>query len=88
MDIEQLYKRLNDGERFCLKKDLELETRLYCSGEHRYFAPSVALSADSQYIYWHHFGSSAETNTLKDLKFLLDKIFECDAGAFVAYPLN
>ena len=81
-----LYIGLNDGKRYCLKKDFMLEARLYTEGEHRYFAPHVALSADPEYIRWSHYGSSANKNTIDDLQWILEYIFKCEADEFVEYP--
>lgn len=38
----------------------------------RYGSPSYG----KEYIYWQHYGSSAETVSLKNFKWLLDTIFE------------
>jgi len=40
----------------------------------RYGSPSYG----KEYIYWNHYGSSAETVSLKKFKWLLDVIFEVE----------
>lgn len=34
------------------------------------------LRADARYIYWQHFGQSANKNTLVDLTWIINVIFE------------
>lgn len=33
------------------------------------------LCADARYIYWHHFGSSADLATARDMEFVVTVIF-------------
>lgn len=76
--IEELYDGLNRGAKYILKKELEVHVELYKRGRLRYFVPSCNLSCDEAYKYicWHNGGSSANSNTLESLKWLLEVIFE------------
>ena len=43
----------------------------------------TVLSANKQYIYWQRFGSSANKNTVKDLEWILENIFELSPEKFI-----
>lgn len=84
--LHDLYIGLNNGKRYCLRSRFLSEAQLYASGEHRYFTPQIAMSADPEYIYYTHYGSSAIKNTIEGLEWLLEFIFKDEASAFVEYP--
>jgi hypothetical protein len=90
MDVKTLYKGLQDGKRYILKSRFLLACELYANGTHRYFAPGAQLvkidDADGSWIAWHHYGSSANKNTLEDLEWLLRVIFKKNAADFVELP--
>lgn len=41
--------------------------------------------ADSRYIYWNAFGSSANRATAKDMQFVVEKIFRTTLDEFIRY---
>lgn len=82
--IETIYDGLNSGKKYILRRNLELERKLYDSGEHKYFIPEVNLYKHGDYICWRHHGQSANRNTLKELEFVIDVIFK-DDNDFVDY---
>lgn len=74
--IEELFYTLNKGVRFTLRKSLETDVKLWKEGVYRYFTPTCNLSCDGEFIHWQHGGSSANQNTLEDLRWTLDEIFD------------
>lgn len=76
--IKAIYDGLNNGKKYILRKELELERELYDSGKHKYFVPEVNLYKHGDYICWRHFGSSANDNTIGGLRFILEVIFKDD----------
>lgn len=43
----------------------------------------VVLSADRRYIRWRNYGSSANDTTVKDMQFVIEKIFRTDLASFI-----
>ena len=43
----------------------------------------IVLSKNGRFIHWSNYGSSANKNTLKDLKWIIEVIFECTPEDFV-----
>lgn len=79
MKLKDIYMGLNRGESYILRKELEIKQSLFDKGQLRYFVPSANLYiTDYDNIGWCHYGSSAEKNTLKDLEWLIENIFEGD----------
>lgn len=44
---------------------------------------NTVLSADEHYIRWHHYGSSANQATAKDMKWVIETIFKTDLANFI-----
>lgn len=56
------------------------EVETYRDGTLQY---SAVVRADSRYIYWHHFGSSAEEATPQGMEFVLAHIFKMTPAEFI-----
>lgn len=80
MTAFDIYKGLNEGKRYVLKRDLRFALKMYVSGEWRYFTPNITLYADDdlEYIYNNFHGSSATRNTLEDLEGTLKIMHDID----------
>lgn len=64
---------LQRGHRFC-------EVMTYRDGTKNL---KTVLSADDRYIHWHYYGSSANSATAKDMKFVITKIFDTTLPEFL-----
>ena len=70
---KDLLDRLNGGLRFG-------EVMEYRDGTKNIH---IVLRADERYIYWHHYGSSANSTTERDMKFVIEQIFRMDLPTFI-----
>ena len=68
-----LLRHMQQGLRFC-----ELTT--YRDGTKNLWQ---VLSADGRYIYWRNYGSSANSATAKDMKFVVERIFKTTLPEFL-----
>ena len=73
--LEKIYKMLQDGEEF----GEVLPHRLGGT----FFWDVLCLSPNMKYIRWRHYGSSANKNTKKDLKWILAEIFHMTPEEFI-----
>ena len=83
--LSEAYKFLKQG--YTLRYVPELGSRALCwiNEVRRPDAPDFG----KKYIYWEHFGSSANKVTLRDFKFILDVIFKVkDYSAFTLEDKN
>lgn len=48
----------------------------YCGIRNGYGVGQICVSEDKKYIRWQHYGQSANENTDRDLRWLLETIFE------------
>lgn len=89
-------KRTNQQE--CLKKIMEILKQGEVFGyfmnfrkedyHNPYHLPggymeNIVLRMDDEYIWWYHFGSSANTISLKNLKFIITVIFHLKPSEFL-----
>lgn len=74
--FELIWKKLQDGEMF----GEILPHRLGGT----FFWYVLCLSPTKQYIRWRNYGSSANKNTKKDLKWILTEIFKITPEEFLA----
>lgn len=56
------------------------EVETYCDGTLHFEA---VVRADNRYIYWNHYGSSAEEATLQGMEFVLTHIFKMTPAEFI-----
>ena len=70
--LKEIYNNINNGKKYgdIVKnvKDPFFDT---------------VLSANEQYIYWQHFGSSANKNTMESLAWILKNIFKLTPEEFI-----
>lgn len=76
--VKQIYDGLNAGKRYILRRDLANKQALFDGGKLRFFVPTANLYMTNGYIGWQHYGSSANKNTLKELQWVIDVIFNGD----------
>lgn len=63
-ELKQIYNDINNGVVYCGIRNNYGTGRIY---------------KDGKYIRWEHFGSSCEKNTIHNLQWLIENIFEdCD----------
>lgn len=75
--FEELYKRLKNGH--CFERDHHYVTIGTCD---RWGSPSYG----KDYIYWQNYGSSANTVSFDEFKWIAQEIFECKtANDFLKY---
>lgn len=70
--LKQIYNNINAGKKYG-----------YMMNNVKYPFFDVVLSANQQYIYWRHFGSSANKNTVEDLEWILENIFKLSPEKFI-----
>ena len=70
----ELFNRLNAGEVFVEILPHRLGGTFFWQ----------VLSADSRFIYWRHYGSSANKNKLESLAWILENIFNMTAEEFLS----
>ena len=63
VEIAQIRANLNKGT-------------VYCGIHNGYGVGSICVSPDGKYIRWRHYGESANENTNRDLRWLLETIFK------------
>ena len=71
----ELLKALQDGAKLC-------EVDEYRDGTKNL---SVVVYADSNYIYWRYFGSSANRATARDMEFVVTRIFRMSFDQFIRH---
>ena len=62
-EIEEIRANLNKGI-------------VYCGIRNGYGVGVICVSSTHEYICWRHFGESANKNTNRDLRWMLEHIFE------------
>lgn len=72
-NYQDLLRHLQDGLRFA-------RTITYRDGTTNLW---YVLRADDRYIYWNNYGSSAQSATAKDMKFVIERIFNMDLPTFL-----
>lgn len=78
MTTYELYKGLNNGKRYILRKELDSKRNLFDNKQLRFFVPTANLYLTNGYIGWRHYGSSANKNTMGDLQWVINVIFDGD----------
>ena len=72
--LERIYKNLNNGGYY---------GRMFPAKVRYPFFDTVLWISTSNYIYWHHYGESANKNTLEDLEWVINVIFNMTPSEFV-----
>ena len=79
MTFNELLEGLKAGKRYILKEEFMLTAKLYTSGEYWYFIPVANLYRVEDwagvYIGCHYYGSSAKKFNAKNLRWILENIF-------------
>lgn len=70
--LKEIYNNINSGKKYG-----------YVMENVKYPFFYTVLSANEQYIYWQHFGSSANKNTIGNLAWILENIFELSPEKFI-----
>lgn len=70
--LNEIYENINAGNSY--GKD-------FLNVRYPFF--DTALSANKQYIYWRHYGSSANKNTRKELYWIITVIFRMSPEQFL-----
>ena len=70
--LKEIYKNINSGKKYG-----------YVMENVKYPFFAAVLSANEQYIYWQHFGSSANKNTMESLAWILKNIFKLTPEEFL-----
>lgn len=63
--LDRIYRNINSGMKYAKWFDHGV----------RYPFWDIALSADSEYIYWRHYGSSAVRNCIEGLKWTITVVY-------------
>lgn len=69
-ELKEIYNNLNSGV---------IYGKMYNYG----FSSNMYVSVGGKYIVWNNYGQSAEKNTLKDLAWLIETIFETTPREFI-----
>lgn len=70
--LKEIYKNINNGKKYG-----------YVMKNVKYPFFDTVLSANEQYIFWRHFGSSANKNTIGNLEWILENIFKLTPEEFI-----
>ena len=70
--LKEIYENINSGKKYG-----------YVMEKVKYPFFDTVLSANEQYIYWQHFGSSANKNTIESLAWILKNIFKLSPEKFI-----
>lgn len=70
--LKEIYGNINSGKKY---------GHVMKNVKYPFFA--TVLTANEQYIFWQHFGSSANKNTIENLAWILESIFELSPEKFI-----
>ena len=77
--LKQIYNNLNSGKRY----GYYIKPSNKILGSKPIFSESLATDEDYIYIRYSHFGRSATKNTLKDLSWIINIIFQSTPTEFI-----
>lgn len=72
--LKTIYKNINAGKEYGY---------MFNNVTYPFFNTVLSVSENNKYIRWQHFGSSANRNTIDDLQWIIETIFETTPEEFV-----